>query len=185
MTSVAVSNIKSELSNVELEVAALTKNPVSEEAAPKVYQYLRITKKNLNNEDASFKVAFRVTKAWLTDNSLASGDVTLYRFADSKWNELATKATGTDSTYVNYEADTPGFSSFAVAVKSGVVAEEAPEEAEEAPTEAPEEGAPTPVEKPTPVQAPGKAPVAWIIAAVVVILGIILIVMYQKKKQQG
>ncbi|MBI2135336.1 PGF-pre-PGF domain-containing protein [Candidatus Woesearchaeota archaeon] len=186
VTSVAVNDVKSELSNVELEVAALTKNPVSEEAASKVYQYLRITKKNVKDADAgSFKVAFRVTKVWLSENSLASGDVSLYRFADSKWNELTTKVSGTDSTYVTYESDTPGFSSFAIGTKTGVtVEEEAPAE-EAAPAEAPEEGAPTPVEKPTPVQALGKAPVAWIIAAVVVILGIILIVMYQKKKQQG
>ncbi|MAE42639.1 hypothetical protein CMO93_02620 [Candidatus Woesearchaeota archaeon] len=185
VTKVAVNNVKSALNNVELDVAALTDNPVSTEAAPKVYQYLKITKKNLANTDAgSFSVGFRVTKAWLTENGLASADVSLYRFADSQWNELTTKVTGTDSVYVNYEADTPGFSSFAVAVKGSVeVEEEAEEEAGEA-----EEGveeAPEAVEKPKPVEAPGKAPTAWIIAAVVVILGIILIVMYQKKKQQG
>ncbi|HJN57264.1 MAG: hypothetical protein QF436_00880 [Candidatus Woesearchaeota archaeon] len=44
--------------------------------------------------------------------------------------------------------------------------------------------APTPVEEPKPVEAPGKSPTAWIIAAIVVIIGIALIVMYQKKKQQ-
>jgi len=93
--------------------------------------------------------------------------------------------TGTDSLYVTYEADTPGFSSFAIGVKSGVeVAEEVPE-GEEVPAEAaPEEVPPEAAERPVPVQAPGKAPTAWIIAAVVVILGIILIVAYQKKKQQ-
>tara|TARA_Y100000310_G_C20549708_1_gene747414 strand:- start:51 stop:695 length:645 start_codon:yes stop_codon:yes gene_type:complete len=44
--------------------------------------------------------------------------------------------------------------------------------------------APPAVEEPKAVEAPGKAPVAWLIAAVVVILGIVLIVAYQKKKQQ-
>jgi len=48
----------------------------------------------------------------------------------------------------------------------------------------PEAPAPIPVEEPSAVEGPSKAPVAWIIAAVVVILGIILIVAYQKKKQQ-
>lgn len=46
------------------------------------------------------------------------------------------------------------------------------------------EAPPTPVE-PKALEAPGKAPIAWIIAAVVVILGIILIAAYQKKKQQA
>ena len=185
VTSVAVNDVKSDLSSVELEVAALSANPVTTEAASKVYQYFRISKKNIADADAeSFKIAFRVTKAWLSENGFASGDVALYRFASDKWNELATTIANTDATYVNYEAGTPGFSSFAVGVKSGVaVKEEAPgEEAGEAPGE--EAAPPVPVEAPKPVEAPGKAPIAWIIAAVVIILGIILIVAYQKQKKK-
>jgi len=186
VTSVAVNNVKSELSNVELEVQALTENPVSTEAAAKVYQYFKINKKRITDSDAvSFMISFRVPLSWLSDNSLASGDITLYRFSDSAWNELTTRVTGTDSTYVNFEANTPGFSSFAVGVRSDVEVEEVTEE-EEAPEEVPEgEVAPTPVEAPEPIVGPSKAPVAWIIAAIVIILGIGLIVMYQKKKQQG
>lgn len=187
VTSVAVNNVNAELKNVEIEVAALKENPVSTTPAPKVYQYIRINKKNLADADAgSFAINFRVTKAWLTENSLASADVSLYRYSADKWNELTTRVASSDSTYVNYEADTPGFSSFAIGTKSGVAVEEAPEEAPTAAPgeEAPEE-APTPVERPVPVEAPAKAPVAWLIAAVVIILGIALIVMYQKKKKQG
>ena len=184
VTSVAVNNVKSDLKSVELEVAALSANPLSTEAAAKVYKYFRINKKNIADADAeSFKITFRVTKAWLSDNKLASADIALYRFADDKWNELATTVASTDATYVNYESSTPGFSSFAVGVKSGVeVAEEAPEEA---PEEVPgEEAAPVPVEAPKAVEAPSKAPVAWIIAAIVIILGIVLIVAYQKQKKK-
>jgi len=43
---------------------------------------------------------------------------------------------------------------------------------------------PTPVEEPAALDVPGKAPVAWVIAAIVIILGIVLIVAYQKKKKQ-
>ena len=185
VTQVAVNDVKSELSNVELEVASLDKNPVSEEASSKVYQYLKINKKNLKDSDAaSFKVAFRVTKTWLTENSIASGDVALYRY-NNGWNELTTKVASTDSTYVNYEADTPGFSSFAVGAKSSV----APPVKEEAPKEEakPEEKVPEIVpkeEKPVPLTGPGKAPTAWIIAAIVVILGIVMIVAYQKNKKK-
>ena len=185
ITSVAVSDVKSELKNVDLEVQALKENPVSTEATANVYQYLRINKKNIADADAgTFKVGFRVTKVWLTENSLASGDISLYRYKGDKWNELATSVTGTDDTYVNYEAETPGFSSFAIGTKSGVVVEEeVPEEVP--PEEVPEEVAPPEeVEVPTPVVAPSKAPIAWIIALIVIILGIVLIVAYQKKKKQ-
>jgi PGF-pre-PGF domain-containing protein len=182
ITSVAVNDVKSELKNVDLEVASLTANPVSADAAAKVYQYLRITKKNIADTDAgSFKIGFRVTKAWLTENGLASGDVSLYRYK-SGWNELTTRVAGTDSTYVNYEADTPGFSSFAVGVKSGaeVVDDVSDEVTDDVPGEV---AAPDEVEAPKAIEGPGKAPVAWIIAAVVIILGIILLVAFQKKKQ--
>jgi len=181
ITSAAVNNVKSELTNVDIEVAALTKNPVTTEAASKVYQYLRITKKNLADTDASsFKISFRVTKSWLDENGLASGDIALYRYKDV-WDELTTRVVGTDATYVHYEADTPGFSSFAIGVKSGVL-EEVPTPTPEA-TQTPVETPPTPVETPKPVEAPTKAPTAWIIAAIVIIIGIVLIVAYQKKKQ--
>jgi PGF-pre-PGF domain-containing protein len=184
VTSVKVNGVKIEGKNVEIEVAALTENPVSTEAAAKVYQYLRITKKNLKNEDAdTFTIAFRVPQSWLSDNNLGSGDISLYRYNDG-WEELNTRVVSSDSTYIYLEADTAGFSSFAVGVKGSVqVEEEAPEE-EEAPTdESGEVAPPIPVKGPAPIEAPGKAPTAWIIAAIVVILGIVLIVVYQKKKQ--
>ena len=186
VTSIAVNDVKSELKGVELEVAALSENPVSTEAAAKVYQYFRITKKNIADADAeSFKIEFRVTKTWLSENGLASADVALYRFAGDKWNELVTTVASTDATYANYEADTPGFSSFAVGTKSGVKVEEEAPAGEEAAEEEKEAAPPEAVGAPKPVEAPGKAPVAWIIAAIVVILGIVLIVVYQKQKKKA
>jgi len=183
VTSVSVIDFKAELKNVELEVEALTENPLTTEATAKVYQYFRVNKKNIVETDAeSLTISFRVPKSWLSDNGLASGDISLFRFRNG-WNELTTSVTGTDSIYVNYEADTPGFSSFAIGTKSGIVVEEeVPEEAEEVPEE--EVAPPEAVEVPKVIEAPSKAPVAWIIAAIVIILGIILIVVYQKKKQQ-
>ncbi len=185
VTSVVVNDVKSELKNVDLEVASLKENPVSTDAAALVYQYFRINKKSIADSDAtSLKISFRVTKSWLTENSLTSGDISLYRYK-SGWNALTTRVTGTDGTYVNYEADTPGFSSFAVGVKSDVeVEEEVPGEVPEGVSEE-EVAPPEAVEKPEPVEAPGKAPGAWLIAAVVVIIGIILIVLYQRRKNQG
>jgi PGF-pre-PGF domain-containing protein len=184
VTSVSVSDVTADLKNVELEVEALTVNPLTTDAAQKVYQYLRINRKNIGDTDASsFKVGFRVPKSWLTDNALASGDISLYRYK-SGWNELATKVSGTDSTYVNYEADTPGFSSFAVGTKTSVDVPDVTLEGEDVPSDEEEVAPPDEVTEPIPVGAPGKSPMAWVIAAVVVILGIVLIAAYQQKKKQ-
>ncbi len=185
VTTVAVNEVKSELRNLDITVKSLKSKPISAAAAAKVYQYLQITKKNLADTDAgSIKIGFRVTKAWLTENGLASADIRLYRYKNSVWNRLVTTVAGTDSTYVNFEAETPGLSFFAIGTKAGV---EVPEEvSEEVPVEeVPGEVAPPEeVEAPTPIVAPGKSPIAWVIAIVVVILGIVLIAAYQKKKQQ-
>jgi PGF-pre-PGF domain-containing protein len=189
ITKISVAGIKNELNNVELEVQSLTKNPVSKEPTSKVFQYLRVNKKNIKDTDAdSFKISFRATKSWLTENSLASGDVALYRY-NNGWDELITKVTSTDSTYVNYEADTPGFSSFAIGARTSVAPPPAIDTTDDTATptldeEQDEAEAPIPVEKPKDVEAPGKSPMAWIIAGIVVILGIALIVFYQKNKKK-
>ena len=95
-------------------------NPVSVTAAGKVNQYLRINKKNINDGDiGTIKISFRVTKAWLTENGLTSADVRLYRYKSSVWNKLSTSVKSTDSTYVNFEAESPGFSFFAVGSATG------------------------------------------------------------------
>ena len=120
VTNIFIGDIKSELGNVELGVESLAQSPISIEPSSIVYQYFRVNTKNIKEDDAeSFKISFRVTESWLSENSLGSGDVALYRFTE-RWEELTTKATGTDSLYVNYEADTPGFSLFSIGLKGGV-----------------------------------------------------------------
>ena len=54
---------------------------------------------------------------------MASADVVLYRYKDNTWNRLTTKVTGTDDNYVNYEAETPGLSYFAVGSRTAASAE--------------------------------------------------------------
>jgi PGF-pre-PGF domain-containing protein len=189
ITKVAVAGIKNDLNNVEIEVQSLTKNPVSKEPTSKVFQYLRVNKKNIKDTDAdSFKISFRATKSWLTENSLASGDVALYRY-NNGWDELTTKVTSTDSTYVNYEADTPGFSSFAIGARTSVAPPPVTDTTGDTATpttgdEQDEAEVPIPVDKPKDVEAPGKSPMAWIIAGIVVLLGIAMIVFYQKNKKK-
>jgi len=120
ITSVSVNNVKSELKNVDITVQALKTKPVTASPAAKVYQYIRINTKNVGDNAAeSLKISFRVPKSWLSDNGLDSADITLHRYKSSQWSKLTTTVTGTDDTYVNYEAETPGFSFFAIGSKTG------------------------------------------------------------------
>ena len=132
---IAVSEISIEVgttvSNVEVKVEALKSNPKKAEPASKVYQYIEITKSNLANADIKkANVNFKVAKSWLSKNGVGESDVALYRYADSAWNQLKTIKTGDDANNVLYEAETPGFSTFAVGTRA------APEKpAETAPTQ--------------------------------------------------
>lgn len=124
IVSVIVTNVKSALSNVQVEVQALSSKPVTAPAAAKVFQYLKILNKNLAGSDAeTIKITFRVPKSWLTENNLASGDIALYRYKNNKWNRISVTVTGTDVTYVNFESEVPGFSFFAVGSKTAASGE--------------------------------------------------------------
>ncbi|MBI2130247.1 PGF-pre-PGF domain-containing protein [Candidatus Woesearchaeota archaeon] len=121
--TIAVSQVSIEVgttvSNVEVSVKSLNKNPQATQPVSKVYQYLEITKSNIANADIKkATVAFKVPKSWLSQNSLGESDVTLYRYTTS-WQPLATTKTGSDQNNVMYQANTPGFSAFAVGASGG------------------------------------------------------------------
>jgi len=176
------------LSNVELTVAVLTEAPAT--AAPlsvPVYKYLNVEKKVLSDKDVGqAEFEFRVEKAWVLEKGFAEDDIVLMRYT-TQWDELETAKQGSDETYVNYKATAPGFSYFAVGVKSSAVKEKAAEEAQ-APQEvkALEEAKPQEQEEMPKEEGKlqGKFPVESIITALVVILGVVLFVAYRKNKSK-
>jgi len=62
------------------------------------------------------KVEFKVAKLWIADNSIDEATVKLNRYDGSggNWNALTTSKVGEDDATVFFEAETPGFSMFAV-----------------------------------------------------------------------
>ena len=172
-----------------MKVASLTSNPVSAAPAAKVYQYLKLTKSNIADTDASkIAVSFKVPKSWLADNKVADADVALYRYSDDKWNVLTTAKTGEDANNVLYQSTTPGFSTFAIGIKEAVPAA-APPTGEQPAVPAPEQGQPGAAA--TGAAAPEKAmekkplsttTMAWIVVAIIVVIAGIGYFMWQKKK---
>lgn len=59
-------------------------------------------------------IAFKVQKQWLQKNGFSAGSVRMYRFNEGNWNELQTRVAGEDDESIFFEADTPGFSPFAI-----------------------------------------------------------------------
>ncbi|MDK2912033.1 MAG: hypothetical protein PWR29_990 [Methanolobus sp.] len=59
-------------------------------------------------------IGFKVPKDWIRNNGFDAGSIRMYRFSEGNWNELQTRTAGEDSGSVFFEADTPGFSPFAI-----------------------------------------------------------------------
>ena len=75
-------------------------------------------------------VGFRVSKAWITENGIIVDSITLQHF-DENWNSLQTAKVSEDDEYIYFEAETPGFSPFAITANSEKIVIEAESEEEE------------------------------------------------------
>ncbi|MFH0961109.1 MAG: PGF-pre-PGF domain-containing protein [archaeon] len=117
----------------------------------KVRAYLEISRVNFEDSAVGFaRIRFSVPKEWVAANLVDPAKIFLYRLEGNSWNKLSTSLLSQDSQEYVFEAQTPGFSTFAIA---GAV--NAPETAAPAPGETPEnqppqqEGATTTVETTT------------------------------------
>ncbi|MBI2573048.1 PGF-pre-PGF domain-containing protein [Candidatus Woesearchaeota archaeon] len=150
--SVAVSSVaitsNAEIYGVRMVVGSYgSKRPLGTPALEgTAYQYLEITKSG-SNPDAvtNAKIKFSVPNSWVDSNGVMPRGVVLYRYVGQKWVALQTTYLGTGHTAQGevhlYDAQTPGFSFFAIGGTKG-------------------SSAPTTSTTPTPVSAPSKPVVA-------------------------
>ncbi|MBI5698502.1 MAG: PGF-pre-PGF domain-containing protein [Thaumarchaeota archaeon] len=82
--------------------------------AGSTYKYIDITTNVASAKVEKAKIKFKVEKSWITANSIASATVALQRYADNKWNKLSTSKVSEDTTYIYYEAESTGLSTFAI-----------------------------------------------------------------------
>jgi len=68
-----------------------------------------------NIDDAT--VVFTVEKSWITENNIDESSIALYRYSDDTWHKLVTKKIAESANSMQFEAETPGFSPFAVTGK--------------------------------------------------------------------
>lgn len=109
--------VKSRVTSVEITIEKLSEQPadVATAVPGNVYKYISVTKKNLDDENIETgKIKFKVGKSWITDNNVDADTIALYRYAQDEWNELSTSKVSEDDDYIYYEAETPGFSYFAI-----------------------------------------------------------------------
>ena len=163
-------------SNVELSVKSLTGKPSStSDISTEVYEYLQIVLEGAaDNTVSDSKIRFEVPVSWLTGKGINAQDIVLLRYDDGAWSELDTRVVST-GTNVLFEATTPGYSYFAIAIKEGVVSSQEtieyedttqPEQITEEETE-PEEETEEEV-----IESSGKSWIIWLVLGIVIIAGL-------------
>lgn len=108
------------LTNVRVTVTNVSSipEPISQQLTGTVFRYMNITTENLDATDiSSIKIKFNITKSWLSSNGFSFSDVVLQRYFGG-WQKLSTVIMSENDTNVEYEAISPGLSTFAITAES-------------------------------------------------------------------
>ncbi|MBI4018725.1 MAG: PGF-pre-PGF domain-containing protein [Candidatus Aenigmarchaeota archaeon] len=112
--------VANQVSNVRINIEKLAAKPssIAKEIAGSVFQYIEITKENINDSNIqSATIKFNVSKSWLADNVYRKEDVVLMRYTTA-WDELTPTIISESSSEVELTAQSPGFSTFAIAARN-------------------------------------------------------------------
>jgi len=102
---------------VKITVSKVDEQPatITHSITGTVYKYFNITTQNLDESNvAKARLKFRVNKTWYSENNLSPATTKLNRYESNGWRTLSTTQTTSDTDYYYFEAETPGFSTFAV-----------------------------------------------------------------------
>lgn len=108
-------NAKNTIQNVEITITKLAEKP-PEIAVPSgmVFAYIEINATNINQTDLnSVLVDFDVNRTWVNESNIDENTIALLRYTDN-WAPLKTTKTGETDTKLLFQAESPGFSSFAI-----------------------------------------------------------------------
>ncbi|GEM_PF-6277306 len=105
----------------DVDVTALDERPAGTSHIQKrVYSYFRIEAANKTSQPSISTIRFTVPKKWLLDNKIRKEEVALKRYIDKlgRWEQLKTRIASETPEEVVFEAETPGFSYFAIAAET-------------------------------------------------------------------
>jgi len=100
--------------NVRISIAEI-EEPGLPAAPGVVWRYLDISVTNVSPADlAGGRIKFAVPRAWVGARNIDLGTIRLLRY-ELGWQALATRQVGSDAKNLYFEAESPGFSIFAIA----------------------------------------------------------------------
>jgi len=108
---------------IAAKVEMLKKTSTTVDRAPPdtVYKNLNILLGSPNwaisSNIANPRISFKVEKTWISENNIDVSTIKLNRYNGAKWHPLITTQMSGDADYLYFEAETTGFSPFAVTGK--------------------------------------------------------------------
>ena len=116
--SMDLTGVKLTISKLEYKPEEIIEIPTKNNSVH-VYQYLDIkltADDEYIEEDGieSMRFEFKVKWSWINENKIHKETILLMRYHDAEWQNLTTTYLSEDDTYIYYEAETPGLSTFAV-----------------------------------------------------------------------
>jgi len=113
VTAIAIA-ANASIEGANLSVEALDGPGSIPAASGVVYRYLALNLTGIADADLTgATVVFQVNRSWIAAHNISTGSIALARYHDG-WNLLPTTRVGSDSAYISYEAEIPGFSVFAI-----------------------------------------------------------------------
>jgi len=104
--------------NVSIKVEKLAKITGITDAPGVVLSYFNITIANLTGVNVSATIEFKVSKSWMSENSIEEETIRLYKYKGregiGRWLALPTSKIGEDSSFSYFSAETSSFSLFAI-----------------------------------------------------------------------
>jgi PGF-pre-PGF domain-containing protein len=101
------------VSDVTVTVEEVNKPEEITEVPGIAYGYIKITVTNLMDVNVTTKIEFKVNKSWLAGHNIDEATIKLNR-CDGNWTTLPTSKIDEDNVSVYFEAETTGFSLFAI-----------------------------------------------------------------------
>lgn len=171
-------SVKNSVNSIYIDIAKLPGKPANiiQSVTGNVYHYMEINKTNLKDADIDkIKIRFAVNKSWMDKNNISADTLTLNRFT-TKWDKLTTVKVNETADELEYEAESPGLSVFAISGESKAAA------APEVPA-APQQ--PAAEEKLASEKKPLDMTFVYVSIAIIVAVGILIyFAKYKKKKQR-
>ena len=110
----SVSNVQITIQQTSKPSGASDPVPSSGSGAGVVYKYVDVSSNMSSDAINKTKISFKVEKSWVISNNIDESKVYMYRYVGSTWTKLTTAKLSENLTYIFYQAESPGLSTFVI-----------------------------------------------------------------------